>query len=105
MDIKRKFELIENNQDYKRQIDEWTDFVNKKAIHLSCGKPIPIVFWKTFLGLSRTVHIQMYNDSNSRSRFPLFVAKSIFFASMLCEDDFLCAVRLSIKEYEQDKRS
>lgn len=93
--------------DYKRQIDEWTDRVNSKGVTLSDGSPIPFTFWKTFLGLKRKVHQDMYAARHKvkEQRVMPYVAKTIHFINLLPEKTFFSEVKKHIALFEADKNS
>lgn len=92
------------NQDYKNQIEQWTGMINGKGITLSNGQLVPTVFWKTFLGISRTVHIEIMNDTYRRKEFSASLSQTIRFAQALTVEAFEQEVLRSIPIYEANKR-
>lgn len=99
-----------NLQEYKEQIDIWTEEVRDAGITLSDTQVLPVTFWKTFLGLKRKVHNDMYNGKyNARGgQVAMYVQKAIYFANLVREMDkemFYKQVRLHLSEFEADKLS
>lgn len=93
-----------NNLEYKKIIDEWTKLVNENGFFLSNGEEIPVVFWKTFLGVSRTVHAEIMADTYKRKTFSPSIIQTIRFARLLSLESFLSEVRAHIPIYEKNKR-
>lgn len=93
--------------DYKLKINQWAEIADKAGLTLSTGKPLPITFWKTFLGLKRKVHQDMYNGTHNTisKTVPKYTVRSIGFASRLPENVFIDMVKEAIPEFEQDKTS
>jgi hypothetical protein len=98
-------------EEYKNIIDKWDTIAIKAGVKLSSGKPLPLTFWKTFLGLKRRVHQDMYNGtyniktSTSTKMVPEYIARSINFAAQLSEEVFVRMVKADIGRFEQDKIS
>jgi hypothetical protein len=93
--------------EYRAQIDAWTELATKAGVTLSDGEPLPVTYWKTFLGLKRKVHQDMYNGTH-RTKFglvPEYIARSIVFANRLEQDAFFHLVMASIPKFEQDRSS
>lgn len=93
-----------NNLEYKRLIEEWTNLVNSLGITLTDGSTVPINFWKTFLGISRSVHVEIMNDTYKRKVFSPNLLQTIRFAKRLKQSDFIEEVQHSIPIYESNKR-
>ena len=93
--------------EYRANIDRWHQIASMSNITLSDGRPLPITFWKTFLGLKRKVHLDLYNGKHKVSSCLVmaYVARSIHFANNLSNDVFIREVRSSVKDYEEDNRS
>jgi hypothetical protein len=93
--------------EYRANIDRWHQIASMSNITLSDGRPLPITFWKTFLGLKRKVHLDLYNGKHkvSSGLVMAYVARSIYFANNLSEDAFMNEVRSAVEDYEKDKRS
>ena len=92
------------NLEYKKLMDDWTLIVNSLGIKLSNGNDIPVLFWKAFLGISRTVHVEIMNDTYKRKEFSPNLAQTIRFAKRLSEEDFIDEVNIAIPIYEANKR-
>lgn len=93
--------------DYRENIDRWQTLAASHNVLLSSGRPLPISFWKTFLGLSRKVHLDLYNGTHRvRSGLVMsYVTKSIYFANCIEEGRFIEIVRQSVPLYEEDTRT
>ena len=101
-----------NFADYRALIDEWTQAVNDAGYHLSDGKPVPITFWKTFLGIKRKVHQDMYAMKHNtkgavepHKAVPAYYVKTIYYVKRLDPIVFLQEVKKQIPEFEADKVS
>lgn len=92
-----------NFESYIALISEWTKLVNDKGITLSDGSDVPPMFWKTFLGLARSVHAEMLNSTYKRKTFSRSLAKTIKYAKLLDENVFLEQVKEAIPEFEANK--
>jgi hypothetical protein len=94
-------------EEYKQTIDEWTALLAESQITLSTGKPVPKAFWKTFLGIKRKVHQDIYNGTYKvkQKLVPAYLSRSIVFTKNLEHDVFLRLVTASIKGFEVDKSS
>ncbi|HDY8122784.1 hypothetical protein [Vibrio navarrensis] len=94
-------------EEYKQLIDCWTKNVNSAGITLSDGKSIPFTFWKTFLGMTRKQHQDMYRGTfkNKTGCVPKYVVQAIRFARKLEHDVFLEEVRIHLPLFEKDKVS
>lgn len=92
---------------YKSQIDSWSEKIANENIVLSNGKKVPITFWKSFLGLTRKQHQEMYRGKykNKSGTVPKYIAQSINFANLLELDIFLQQVKSAILVFEKDKSS
>lgn len=92
---------------YRANIDRWHQIASLSNVTLSDGRPLPVTFWKTFLGLKRKVHLDLYNGKHKvSSGFVMaYVARSMHFANNLSNDVFIKEVRSSVKDYEDDNRS
>ncbi len=93
--------------EYKQTIDQWTLRVEAAGVRMSNGKPLPTTFWKTFLGLKRKVHQDMYMGKHRTRTGEVmpYVECSIRFAQLLDDATFLDEVRACIPLFEQDKAS
>jgi hypothetical protein len=93
--------------EYKEIIDEWNLLAKDSGLFLSNGKPLPITFWKSFLGIKRKVHQEIYNGVYriKSNEVPTYLAKSIVFASLLSKSTFLKQVELHIPRFESDRAS
>lgn len=93
--------------EYRQIIDRWTRLVETAGIVMSDGKPVPVTFWKTFLGIKRRVHQGLYNGTHSvrEGEVMTYVARSMAFASLLPSDVFLKEVERMLPEFESDKVS
>ena len=99
--------------DYKKLIDSWTSLVTSHGIMMSDGKTkITFTFWKTFLGIKRKVHQDMYAYKHNtggkiepNKMVPEYYVKTIYFISLLNEQMFLDEVRRHIPIFEKDKNS
>lgn len=69
--------------------------------------PVPVTFWKTFLGLKRKAHQDMYNGKfkNKNGCVPAYVCQAIHFAGKLEQPLFLAEVRHHLPQFEADKVS
>ncbi len=96
-----------NFSQYKDQIDAWSKLVNAKKITLSNNKELPITYWKTFLGLTRKQHQDMYRGTfkNKTGLVPKYVEQAIRYANLLTEDVFIEQVKHHIALFEDDKTS
>jgi len=94
-------------KEYRNQIDKWIVNLDSVGITLSDGKPIPFTFFKTFLGLTRKQHQDMYNGTfkNRTGCVPKTVAQAILFAENLHKDVFLLLIKAHIPLFEEDKTS
>lgn len=98
--------------EYKRLIDKWTKAINEAGFRLSDDKEIPVTFWKTFLGIKRKVHQDMYackhntkGEINPNKLVPAYYAKTIYFVERLEHAVFLEEVKKHISLFEADKTS
>ncbi|MDP2566430.1 hypothetical protein [Pseudoalteromonas marina] len=96
-----------NFSQYKNQIDTWSKLANAKKITLSNNKELPITYWKSFLGLTRKQHQDMYRGTfkNKTGLVPKYVEQAIRFAILLPEDIFIEQVKIHIPIFEADKIS
>ncbi|WP_210467339.1 hypothetical protein [Vibrio crassostreae] len=94
-------------EEYKNQIDIWMNLIGESNLRLSNDKPVPMTFWKTFLGLTRKQHQDMYNGTfkNKTGRIPKYVAQAIRFAGKLDNDIFIEEVSYHLPIFEADKSS
>lgn len=92
------------NVEYKNLIEHWTDFVNSSGVRLSDGQPVPTLFWKTFLGISRSVHLEIINDTYRRKEFSPGLSRTINFAQKLTHETFINEVKKAIPLFESNKR-
>ena len=92
------------NQEYKELIERWTKSVNDLGITLSDQKPVQTLFWKTFLGIARSVHVEIMNDTYRRKEFSPSLTQTIRFAKRLEHDAFIDEVKLAIPLFEANKR-
>ncbi|NQZ49693.1 MAG: hypothetical protein HRT95_05740 [Moritella sp.] len=91
-------------EEYSTLILKWTDLVNKAGITLSNNKPVPTVFWKTFLGITRSVHLEAMKGTSRRKEFSPSLAQTIRFANKLDRNVFMEEVLIAIPLYESNKR-
>jgi hypothetical protein len=93
--------------EYRAQIDAWSELTAKAGVRLSDGGALPTTYWKTFLGLKRKVHQDMYNGIHKTKLgvVPEYIARSMTFASLLEESVFLKLVNFNIPHFEQDRVS
>lgn len=92
------------NIEYKNLIEKWTQLVNESGVTLSDKKPVPILFWKTFLGITRSVHLEIINDTYRRKEFSPSLAQTIRFAKRLESDVFIEEVIAALPLFEANKR-
>lgn len=92
------------NTQYKELIEQWNDLVNQSGITLSDNNPVPVLFWKTFLGITRSVHVEIMNDTYRRKEFSPGLAQTIRFAKRLPHDIFIEEVKAAIPLFEANKR-
>ena len=94
-------------EQYRQTIDDWTALLAESQITLSTGKVVPKAFWKTFLGIKRKVHQDIYNGTYKvkHNVVPFYLSRSIVFAKNLDHDVFLKLVKIYLKEFEIDKSS
>lgn len=92
---------------YKQQIDLWTREVHELGIRLENDKQVPFTFWKTFLGLTRKHHQDMYHGrfKNKTGLVPKYIIKAINYANLVEKDKFMQEVKKAIPEFEADKTS
>lgn len=93
--------------EYQDLINSWTTFAQNKNITLSDNKELPTTFWKSFLGLTRKQHQDMYRGTfkNKTGMVPRYVEQAIRFAKLLPEDVFIEQVKIHIPVFENDKTS
>jgi len=91
-------------EEYSALILKWTDLVNNAGITLSNNMPVRTVFWKTFLGITRTVHLEAMKGTSRRKEFSPGLAQTIRFAKKLGRDEFMEEVMIAIPLYERNKR-
>lgn len=93
--------------EYRDLINAWTSLARHKNITLSDNKELPTTFWKTFLGLTRKQHQDMYRGTfkNKTGMIPKYVEQAIRFAILLPEDIFIEQVKIHISIFEKDKIS
>lgn len=94
-------------KEYKDLIDKWTKAVNEAGIRLSDKKPIPITYWKAFLGITRKQHQDMYNGTfkNKTGCVPKYIVQAIRFSRKLEHDVFIEEVLYHLPIFEADKTS
>ncbi|WP_026959854.1 hypothetical protein [Aliagarivorans taiwanensis] len=97
-------------EEYRELIERWTKMVNKRGVTLSGGQPVPVTFWKTFLGLTRKQHQDMFNGTfkNKTGCVPKYIGRTLELAELLNKvspDDFDRQVRWQIPKFEADKTS
>lgn len=99
-------------QEYRELIDKWTKAVNEAGFRLSDDKLIPATFWKTFLGIKRKVHQDMYAMKHNTKgkvcpdkRVPAYYTKTIYYVKRLDHVAFLKEVKTHIPLFEADKTS
>jgi len=94
-------------EEYKELIDAWNKLAVDAGLRMSNDKPLPITFWKTFLGLKRKVHQDIYKGvhKTKSGNVPAYIVQTIRFAKRLEHDAFLDEVRLHIPLFEADKAS
>ncbi|MBE8233010.1 MAG: hypothetical protein HAW67_04685 [Endozoicomonadaceae bacterium] len=92
--------------EYARVIDYWAGLAEDQGILLSDGAPLPTNFWKTFLGITRRAHENMYNgtDHTVSGCVPTYVVKTIYYANKMDKETFFEEVRKNVPEFESDKR-
>ncbi|MDI5832532.1 hypothetical protein OCF84_21575 (plasmid) [Shewanella xiamenensis] len=93
--------------DYQVQIDRWAERALQAGVTLSDGKPLPLTFWKSFLGLKRRVHQEMYNGTRRSvdDNIPGYIVASIGFVNLLSNEVFIQKVRDTVPVFEADKVS
>lgn len=91
------------NDEYKIIIDGWTNKVNDLDIKLSNGKVIPHTFWKTFLGITYTVHIEIMNGTYRRKTFSPNLIRAVELTNLLDEETFTNEVKRMIPLFEKNK--
>lgn len=93
--------------EYKNNIDRWHSLLQEAAIVDSKGNTLPITFWKTFLGIKRKAHQDMYKGTYKTKNIsvPEYISRSIHFINLLPKRQFLKEVKQSIKNFEDDKSS
>lgn len=93
--------------EYAVLINKWTEVVREAGITLSDGGPVPTTFWKTFLGLKRKHHQDMFRGTfkNKSGCVPAYIAQTIRFAGKLEREVFLDEVRHYVPVFEADKNS
>ncbi|WP_188234791.1 hypothetical protein [Vibrio sp. Y2-5] len=79
---------------------------------MSDDKPIPLTFWKTFLGIKRKVHQDMcamkHNTQGEVCPYklvPAYYVKTIYYVKRLDHNAFLEEVKIHIPQFEADKTS
>jgi hypothetical protein len=92
------------NTEYKELIEDWTTLINDSGITLSDKKPVPVLFWKTFFGITRSVHVEIMNGTYRRKEFSSGLAQTIRFAKRLEPDVFIEEVKAAIPLFEANKR-
>jgi len=92
------------NTEYKELIENWTKLVNDSNITLSDHKPVPTLFWKTFLGITRSVHVEIMNGTYRRKEFSPGLIRTIHFVNLLEHRAFIDEVKLAIPLFEENKR-
>ncbi len=92
------------NSEYKELIERWTKLVNDSGVRLTGNSPVPTLFWKTFLGIARSVHIEIMNGTYRRKEFSPSLTQTIRFAKRLDHDVFIDEVKLAIPLFEANKR-
>lgn len=96
-----------NFYEYRKIIDGWTELLADSGITLHTGKPVPITFWKTFLGVKRRVHQDIYNGKYKikSKQVPTYLSQSIMFAMHLEKKEFIRQVKFHLPKFESDKES
>ncbi|MCG9576108.1 hypothetical protein L1D14_07625 [Vibrio tubiashii] len=99
-------------EEYRAQIDRWSQIARDAGVKTSGGDELPITFWKTFLRLNRRVHMDIYNmkhntsgDVNPDKVVQTYISRSIYFANLLDEGTFIKEVRDTVSVWEGDRRS
>lgn len=91
---------------YKNQIDDWHKIALEAGIKTSCGKPLPITFWKTVLGISRKLHQDLYNQRHKTNGLVSpYIARTMAILSLLPRDILIDELRRCVTEFELDKVS
>lgn len=91
--------------EYKKIIEDWAAIANSHGIKLSNGNDLPLNFWKTFLGIKRSVHVEMMNGTYKRKSFSLSLLRTIEITNLLSEKQFIDEVKRVVPLYECDKNS
>lgn len=93
--------------EYKQIIDQWTNKVNNAGVRLSNGKLVPFTFWKTFLGVSRKTHQEIYNGNYKvrGGKVPAYLVRTLHLASLLDDVAFLNEACACLPAFEADKVS
>lgn len=94
-------------EDYKANVDRLTAKVRDLGITLSNGREVPTTFWKTFFGVARKVHQEVYNGTYKvrNNRVPGYLVRSLRLCDLLTEETFAAEVKSVIPEFEADKAS
>lgn len=91
--------------EYKQTIDRWHELALRSSLTMSNGRPLPLAFWKTFLGIKRRVHQDLYAGKHKvRSGLVMpYLARSIHFVDLLSEEAMIDEIRACIPEFEANK--
>lgn len=86
---------------YETAAKELCERINQKGVRLSNGDLVPVLFIKTFIGITRSAHVEFMNKKRET---PRYVQRSLTMALMLDLDNLASESEDLIEVFEAEKR-